>query len=73
MPGGDRINYLDEVATPTAEILTAKLLFNSVISTKDAPFMTMESPTPQNERYLQRNYQRIQFIGKDYERWIDTH
>jgi hypothetical protein len=30
--GGDRINYPGEVATPTAEMLTAKLLFNSVIS-----------------------------------------
>ncbi|KAL7534171.1 hypothetical protein ACHAWF_006436, partial [Thalassiosira exigua] len=28
--GGDRINYPGEVATPTAEMLVAKLLFNSV-------------------------------------------
>ena len=34
--GGNRINYPGEVATPTAEMLVAKLLFNSVISTKNA-------------------------------------
>eukprot|EP00804_Cyclotella_cryptica_P009775 CCRYP_013229-RA/>CCRYP_013229-RA protein AED:0.29 eAED:0.29 QI:0/0/0/1/0/0/2/0/456 len=37
--GGDRINYPSEVATPTAEMITAKILFNSVISTR---FMTLD-------------------------------
>ena len=32
--GGDRINYPGEVGTPTAEMLVAIFLFNSVISTK---------------------------------------
>ena len=40
--GGDRINYPGEVATPTADMLVAKLLFNSVVSTRDAKFMTMD-------------------------------
>ena len=40
--GGDRINYPGEVATPTADMLVAKLLFNSVISTQGAKFMTMD-------------------------------
>ena len=40
--GGDRINYLGEVATPTACMLVAKLIFNSVVSTKGAKFMTMD-------------------------------
>ncbi len=40
--GGDRINYPGAVATPTAKMLVAKMLFNSVISTKDARFMTMD-------------------------------
>ena len=40
--GGDKINYPGEVATPTAEMLVAKLLFNSVISTIGAKFMTMD-------------------------------
>ncbi len=30
--GGNKINYPGEVTTPTAEMLVAKLLFNSVIS-----------------------------------------
>jgi hypothetical protein len=34
--GSNRINYPSEVATPTAEMLVAKMLFNSVISTKGA-------------------------------------
>jgi hypothetical protein len=40
--GGDRINYPREVATLTAEMLVAKILFNSVSSTKGALFMTMD-------------------------------
>jgi len=40
--GGDRINYPGAVATPTVEMLVAKMLFNSIISTKDARFMTMD-------------------------------
>ena len=40
--GGNKINYPGEVATPTAEMLVAKLLFNSVVSTAGAKFMTMD-------------------------------
>ena len=40
--GGNHINYPGEVTMPTAQMLVAKLLFNSVISTKDAKFMTMD-------------------------------
>ena len=40
--GGNKINYPGEVATPTAEMLVAKLLFNSVVSTPGARFMTMD-------------------------------
>ncbi len=42
MVGGNKINYPGEVATPTAEMLVAKLLFNSIISTHGAQFMTMD-------------------------------
>ena len=38
--GGNRINYPGDVGTPTADMLLAKILFNSVISTKNARFMT---------------------------------
>jgi hypothetical protein len=34
--GGDCINYPGGVVTPTADMLAAKILFNSVISTADA-------------------------------------
>jgi hypothetical protein len=34
--GGDRINYPEDVATPTADMTLVKILLNSVISTKDA-------------------------------------
>jgi hypothetical protein len=40
--GGDKIKYPGEVATPTVEMLVAKLLFNSVVSTPDAKFITMD-------------------------------
>ena len=40
--GGDRINYPGRVETPTADMLVAKLLFNSVVSTKGARFMTAD-------------------------------
>ena len=38
--GGNHINYPDKVSTPTADMLLVKILFNIVISTKDAKFMT---------------------------------
>ena len=40
--GGDRINYPDDVGTPTADLLTVKMLLNSVISTEGAKFMTLD-------------------------------
>ena len=40
--GGDHINYPGEVATPTADMLVAKLLFNSIVSTKEAIFVTLD-------------------------------
>jgi hypothetical protein len=54
--GGNCINYPGAVATPTAKMLVAKLLFNSTISTRGARFMTMDisnfylnSPLPRPE------------------------
>ena len=56
--GGDRINYSGTVATPTAEMLVAKMLFNSIISTKDARFMTMDV----TNFYLMTPLHRPEFI-----------
>ena len=40
--GGDRINYPSDYVTPTADMLTLKLLLNRVISTKGAKFMSID-------------------------------
>jgi hypothetical protein len=40
--GGNLIEYPDDVSTPTADLTTAKLLFNSVISTPGAKFLTAD-------------------------------
>jgi hypothetical protein len=56
--GGDRINYPGKVATPTTEMLVAKMLFNSVISTNGARFMTMDI----SNFYLMTPLHRPKFI-----------
>ena len=40
--GGNLINYPDDCGTPTADLLTVKLMFNSVISTPNTKFMTID-------------------------------
>ena len=40
--GGDRINYPFEVSTPTADLPTIKMLWNSVLSTPKAKFITLD-------------------------------
>ena len=37
--GGNLINFPGDVTTPTADLITANLIFNSVLSTKNAKFM----------------------------------
>ena len=37
--GGNLIHFPGDVTTPAADIITAKLIFNSVLSTKNAKFM----------------------------------
>jgi hypothetical protein len=37
--GGNLVNYPDDCGTPTADLLTVKLMFNSIISTPNAKFM----------------------------------
>jgi hypothetical protein len=41
MMGGNLINYSDDCGTPTADILTTKLMANSIISTPNSKFMTI--------------------------------
>ena len=40
--GGDKVDYPFDVSTKTADLTTAKLLFNSVLSTPNAKFMTAD-------------------------------
>ncbi len=40
--GGNRVNYPGDAGPPTADLLTLKLLLNSIISTPNAKFMTMD-------------------------------
>ena len=40
--GGNLIQYDGDLSTPTAELITAKLLFNSVVSTERATFATAD-------------------------------
>jgi len=54
--GGDRINYPGDCGTPTADLITVKLLLNSVISTPNAKFMSIDikdfylnTPLPRKE------------------------
>jgi hypothetical protein len=39
--GGNLINYPNDCGTPTMDILTVKLLFNSIISMPNSKFMTI--------------------------------
>ncbi len=41
MMGGNLINYPNDCGTPTADLLTVKIMFNSVISTPNPKFMTI--------------------------------
>jgi len=40
--GGNLINYPGDCGTPTSDLLTIKLMFNSIISTPNAKFMTID-------------------------------
>jgi hypothetical protein len=40
--GGNFINYPGNCGTPTADLLTVKILLNSIISMPNAKFMTID-------------------------------
>ncbi len=40
--GGKLVNYPNDCRTPTADIITVKILLNSIISTNNAKFMTID-------------------------------
>lgn len=56
--GGDRINYPFDCGTPTADMLLVKLLFNSIISTKGAKFMSLDI----KDFYLNTPMERYEYM-----------
>ena len=56
--GGNRVNYPFEVGTPTADMLLAKILFNSVVSTENARFMTIDI----SNFYLNTPMKRYEYV-----------
>jgi hypothetical protein len=40
--GGNLVNYPNDCSTPTADIITVKILLNSIVSTLNAKFMTID-------------------------------
>jgi hypothetical protein len=56
--GGNLIEYPDDVSTPTADITTAKLLFNSVVSTHRARFCVADI----KDFYLNTEMKRYEYM-----------
>ena len=56
--GGDRITYEGDAGTPTAELLTIKLLANSIISTPNTKMLTLDL----KDFYLNTPMDRPEFI-----------
>ena len=56
--GGNRINFPGDAGTPTADLLTIKLLVNSIVSTKNAKMVTMDL----KDFYLNTPMERPEFI-----------
>ena len=56
--GGNRINYPDDVGTPTADLLTVKHLLNSTVSTPNAKFMTIDI----KDFYLSTKLKRFEYL-----------
>ena len=58
--GTDRLEYYGETSTETASIETAKILLNSVLSTKNAKFMSIDISNCFIQTDL-KDYQYIRF------------
>ena len=55
---GDRTNYPGDYGTPTVDLLTSKLLLNSVVSTPGAKFMIIDI----NDFYLNTPMDRYKYM-----------
>ena len=56
--GGDKINYPDDVGTPTADLLLVKMHLNSVVSTPNAQYMTLDI----SNFYLNTPMKRYEYV-----------
>jgi hypothetical protein len=56
--GGDQVEYPGEVSTPTVDISTVKCQFNSVLSTRDARYMTFDV----SNFYLNTEMDRFEYM-----------
>jgi len=56
--GGNLINYPGDCGAPTADLLTVKLMFNSIISTPNAKFMTIDN----KDFYLMTPMDRFEYF-----------
>ena len=56
--GGTNIEYGEDCGTPTADMTTTKILLNSVLSTKEAKFMTLDI----KNMYLQTNLDKYECL-----------
>ena len=60
--GGNLVDYLGDVSTPTADMLTAKILINSVISTPGAKWLGIDL----KDFYLNTPMDRYEYITIPY-------
>ena len=56
--GGDRLEFQGDTSTETAGLETAKMVFNSVVSTPEAKFMTIDI----SNMYLNHPLQEYQYM-----------
>ena len=56
--GGNLLDYYGKTSTETASIETAKILINSVLSTKNAKFMSIDI----SNFYIQTDLEQFQYI-----------
>eukprot|EP00804_Cyclotella_cryptica_P013796 CCRYP_020503-RA/>CCRYP_020503-RA protein AED:0.12 eAED:0.12 QI:0/-1/0/1/-1/1/1/0/199 len=56
--GGNQINFPGDCGTPTADMITVKILLNSVISARNAKFMTIDI----KDFYLNTQIERPEFM-----------
>ncbi len=56
--GRNLINYPDDCSAPTADLLTVKIMFNSVISMPNAKFMTIDI----KDFYLMTSMDRCEYF-----------